>query len=944
MILDLLQDIIKATNEMKKPGTGPLASQFSHDTDVAAGQLIYLYEQLILAPTNKTGSSSSLTQLIKRRIHMFRAGKLEELYAESRTVTSRSVQSQAQSSTPTTNQQHPSDYIKRSAQRAADADDFRTATARLLKSTPIAPNTPDNIQICQELHPPCLEYEPQFPSIPQTRSQANPSLVKFSAEEVVQRIRDLSTGKASGIQGDSIDPFIKLIKKRIPSNANLKTLPQSSIAHDLATFFSNIANANYGRRERNIINTIYFVAFHKDTNNPKKLRPIGVPTATRRITANLLMRKNRDDFASYLLPYNYAVGVQGGITTVVNTLRLGVEKYITNPEAQGSLPTRALVSLDIRNMFNAVSRHKLREIIAHEFPHLQKFTDSLYQDYHTAMFKNSENEWEQFTVEEGFTQGCPLSPIFAGIIVLTHILKQIDKELQQRAATRLSQNNAGDDGNGGLPIIMAYVDDTNCLLPIEDVNFFLERFEHYGVPLGAVMNTDKTRIMTSTSGQSILPQLLQQQPINSATLTNAITKYSNKNSQMHEEVNGLRVLGSPIGSDDFQAKFIEDYLSNAQQDAANLLCGLEDDQTILQLYRQCTTQRLNHLFPADVYAHATNSNCPPSRWHQWDSPTTKAFDELNKNVILAITQKETMPIHSQLLTNIDTKRGGIGITSPRLKAIPSFILATKTTLDTIYNGVNLGKHRKRYMLPQPITSLYEDHTNNPSKLLQLFNKFGPEIATICTKQDSNQMEPFINSTKLNTCHERINTSLADRLTEDVIFNLDQDSKHNIEEILDGKFGQGLLDLPRKDQNNRQPNNLFRYNLLRCLRINIWENNDANLICPLCKQDFDKKGDHLYQCSVIGKKIKTKMHDQWNSSWCEYMNRLMPLVRLADSKAMKEQTCLVKKLRGSRVRPFDSHINLPTISNDGHFRCRLNNIGFDIILCNSDTCPPPSRGG
>eukprot|EP00985_Skeletonema_marinoi_P003421 scaffold1467_cov135-Skeletonema_marinoi.AAC.8 len=60
--------------------------------------------------------------------------------------------------------------------------------------------------------------------------------------------------------------------------------------------------------------------------------------------------------------------------------------------------------------------------------------------------------------------------------------------------------------------------------------------------------------------------------------------------------------------------------------------------------------------------------------------------------------------------------------------------------------------------------------------------------------------------------------------------------------------------------------------------------------------------------------------------------------------MKEQTGLVNSLRGSRVRPFDIHINLPTISNDGHFRCRLNKIGFDIILCNSDTCPPPSRGG
>ena len=84
---------------------------------------------------------------------------------------------------------------------------------------------------------------------------------------------------------------------------------------------------------------------------------------------------------------------------------------------------------------------------------------------------------------------------------------------------------------------------------------------------------------------------------------------------MHEEVNCLRVLGSPIGSLSFQRQFITDYLSQAKQDAIKLLAGLDDEQTILQLYRQCTTQRLNHLFPADVYAYANESNCTEQQWH-----------------------------------------------------------------------------------------------------------------------------------------------------------------------------------------------------------------------------------------------------------------------------------------------------------------------------------------
>ena len=73
----------------------------------------------------------------------------------------------------------------------------------------------------------------------------------------------------------------------------------------------------------------------------------------------------RSRFANYILPYNFAFGVAGGINMIVNTMRLGVQRYITDPDTfdPETFPSRALVSLDIKNMFNAVSRQKLREII-----------------------------------------------------------------------------------------------------------------------------------------------------------------------------------------------------------------------------------------------------------------------------------------------------------------------------------------------------------------------------------------------------------------------------------------------------------------------------------------------------------------------------------------------------------------------------------------------------
>jgi hypothetical protein len=41
---------------------------------------------------------------------------------------------------------------------------------------------------------------------------------------------------------------------------------------------------------------------------------------------------------------------------IIKTVQLAVDQYIIEPEQNGDLPSRGLVSLDIRNMFNAVSQ------------------------------------------------------------------------------------------------------------------------------------------------------------------------------------------------------------------------------------------------------------------------------------------------------------------------------------------------------------------------------------------------------------------------------------------------------------------------------------------------------------------------------------------------------------------------------------------------------------
>ena len=82
------------------------------------------------------------------------------------------------------------------------------------------------------------------------------------------------------------------------------------------------------------------------------------------------MKDNKQLFTEFLAPYNYAIGVKGGANFVYHTIRAEIDKYITRtPQEQvTNPPTRCLISLDIRNMFNEISRERALDIIDTHFP------------------------------------------------------------------------------------------------------------------------------------------------------------------------------------------------------------------------------------------------------------------------------------------------------------------------------------------------------------------------------------------------------------------------------------------------------------------------------------------------------------------------------------------------------------------------------------------------
>jgi hypothetical protein len=133
----------------------------------------------------------------------------------------------------------------------------------------------------------------------------------------------------------------------------------------------------------------------------------------------------RKKFARHMLPFNYAVKTPSGSNLIIITMQLQVEKYITLPQFTDNLPSRAAVFFDLTNQFNSVSHQVFFNVIATSFPEIPPLTTLFYEHASTVHHKWADGTWRILLMEEGISQGCPLSPIFASLVVAC-LLKPLD--------------------------------------------------------------------------------------------------------------------------------------------------------------------------------------------------------------------------------------------------------------------------------------------------------------------------------------------------------------------------------------------------------------------------------------------------------------------------------------------------------------------------------------
>ena len=884
-------------------------------------------ERLLLCPN--PNNTETIDTCVSRRLKLFRCGHIETLWSESLRVSTRPPGSYS----PSTNQRD------KAAQDAVDKDSYKVGYTRGLKPSPIAIINSTTLPHAQKLYPSRLpDRRPNSPPPPQPTTRQNLSFSNLTPlrGDIIRTIRRAPKGKANGMSMDSLDMFVTLVK-----------LDRGPVHQAIRHVFTRIFNGDLPPAIVPYFNDIYLFLLHKDPDDPSKLRPIGIPSALRRLICSHVAKSWSSTFARHLLPFNWAVGIDNGMDFAVRVTQLLVERYITGPQSKGDAPSRVLLSLDIVNMFNELSREEIFVIIERDFPDLLPLVRMLYNEPGQAWLRTEDGTWTSIGINEGLNQGCPLSSILAAL-VLHSILDPITKKLHARACDRRFKLRPMDDNIGGESTPVSFVDDCNIAIHVEDLFFFFVEWHKLAPQRGVKLNVTKTSIMTSTNGHSALPSIARDfGPAIAAEVRFCIDRFSTKlvpdpsnpsktMSVPHEETKGLRILGQPVGSYElFGKQFILDAFTKAETEATKLP-SIFDKHSSLRLFQTCSLSKTPHLLASEV-AYSMNT-IQPQHWDNWTGPLATNIDSMANSFLAKLIDEPSLPLHSMLIAYIPQNQGGLGLLDAATRAIPDFVLTMTSAYRYATDGITLGRDTPPVLLPPSLTSNFSPFENPSSDILHHFRRFLPDIATVAAPpQHPDPITFLLHRSRPNSARDYIKKEAGTRRRAILQEIAPPDLRPILHEILFPATSYPIIGMSRSIKSHRRPDHLLCINLRQKLHLDQFRPSD----CPtcLCGKPIDPRAMHTFCCRRIS---KIAIHHRIRDGIAQPIHTIAATAGIISksSKMRIEPRGLIPHLPG--LRPLDLSwcpTADPTITDRAPVP--FAEVGIDVTITSPQGYAPPS---
>jgi len=863
-------------------------SPSSETSSEALWKLLFLFQALIFCPFKET-SSFTYTRCLSHRLRLFHKGDIQTLYSHAFDPTRKTSPSR-QAQSELANMLDDDDTIPISesdvtvsprnasqAQRLANMDEYHRAVQTLSQNQPVATlDDPTITHIKRTLFPsPYPQHTPtndgpRYNTRSATRRQQHSALT-IETEPLLKALRSAKKGTAAGPFADYIDVLRNFALFERKNDSRSATRPHLQIFSELLQL---ILDGSIPPSIAPSFRCTYFLALHKSPTDPLKLRPIGIGTSFRRILCAVSLAHLSTDFAAHLLPGGQlGIGVHGGIDTIVHLCRAMLESYISRPLSANLPPSHVMLLLDLTNMFNSVSRESARATLAkHDvFQSLLPLFDLLYDDANTCWHLNPDSDWSRFFQHEGFAQGCPLSPVFAAL-VLNIILPQLNHEL---AACTSQRDMPRTD-------TLSLLDDTSVFLPHQDILFFLDRLSTLGRPHGIIINYQKTHLLTSTTGTSPLPLL----PSADATaLTEALDFLSSHGNTSPEITTGIRLLGCPLGSSDFTTDYLSSAISKFSTSIHRLHLGISDLQTRAVLFRYCVRATVDHLLDSDFYDHASLSR--PTSPVDWSSDFTHSIDTLTQTFIRHLASPSgpspppsfpPLPTHSNALLYLPASLGGIGFRSPYVSTTSAYVVPVARSIRLASHGITTNSATTTH-LPTSHRHLLRNWQSSDLRLFRLFRTYGKSILRhrFPTDPTAHVLTTFTDSSLNLRGFRRDFHRLHYKHSASTLPSLPHLTA-NATSLTSPWMSLPLHSMSRQHEDHRLDNRTYRFALLRRLRLPLLPPTLVGTNCT-CGKPLDAHGDHIFACPHAS---KTKLSNGLRDTNANLLRTLAPLAEFTDS--------------------------------------------------------------
>jgi hypothetical protein len=355
-------------------------------------------------------------------------------------------------------------------------------------------------------------------------------------------------------------------------------------------------------------------------------------------------------------------------------------------------------------------------------------------------------------MEEGTSQGCPLSPLFASFVV-ARLLEPIDGLLRERAATCLTTGDTSNDGQGGISHLLSFVDYISSCVYLPDLQFLCEQVCSHSASIGCFVNPHKTRVLTSCNGTSILPTLTTQAPPLARSLSTSIASFSTTPHPTNktapdipvELTSGFRLLGKLVGSATFASNFFDLCIADVRRNITSLFENISSQQNRLRLFSQCIIQKLPRLLSADVLFHLPTDH-PDPPWKEWNGPLTSNIYPVIKWLFSSLLTTMDFPEYATLLSQLGLRTGGHGLLCPCTRATPDFVITMASACRNALQGFHIHKELPNFFMHPALGALFDISINTTSNILKRFHCLLPHIADVAcapSTPPSNQINHFL---------------------------------------------------------------------------------------------------------------------------------------------------------------------------------------------------------